>query len=63
MTAELYEKLKGFQVLGRVKEGEELVTLRIQQMVVNKVLVLTYGKHEFRLIAAHYHLGQAYLAN
>lgn len=55
--------MKGFEVLGREKEGEELVTSRIQQLVVNKVLVLTYGKHEFRIIAAHYHLGQAYLAN
>lgn len=29
--------------------------------MINKLLVLTYNKSEFRLILAHYHLGQAYL--
>ncbi len=37
--------------------------MRIQELVINKVLVLTYNKSEMRLILSHYHLGQAYLLN
>ena len=49
--------------LARTKTGEDSVTARIQELVINKLLVLTYGKSQFRLIASQYHLGQAYLAN
>jgi hypothetical protein len=60
---ELFEKLKDFKYLARTKSGEDLVTARIQELVINKLLVLTYGKSEIRLILSHYHLGQAYLIN
>lgn len=43
------------------KSGEELVNIRIQELVLNKLLVLNYNKHDFRLVLAHYHLGEAYL--
>jgi hypothetical protein len=45
--------------LGKV--GEELVNIKIQELALNKLLVLNYGKSEFRLVIAHYHLGEAYL--
>ena len=37
------------------------MTLRIQELVYNKLLVLTYGCSEFRLVLSHFHLGCAYL--
>ena len=42
--------------------GEEAVNIKIQELALNKLLVLNYGKSDFRLVIAHYHLGQAYLA-
>lgn len=43
------------------KSGEELVNIKIQELALNKLLVLNYGKSDFRLVIAHYHLGEAYL--
>lgn len=44
------------------KSGEELINIRIQELALSKLLVLNYGKADFRLVLAHYHLGEAYLA-
>jgi len=44
------------------KSGEELVNIKIQELALNKLLVLNYSKSDFRLVIAHYHLGEAYLA-
>lgn len=57
------DKLSAFREASMGKTGEELVNLKIQELVFNKLLVLNYSKSEFRLVLAHYHLGQAYLAN
>jgi tetratricopeptide (TPR) repeat protein len=43
------------------KSGEELVNIKIQELALSKLLVLNYGKSDFRLVLAHYHLGEAYL--
>jgi tetratricopeptide (TPR) repeat protein len=44
------------------KTGEELVNIKIQELALNKLLVLNYSKSDFRLVIAHYHLGEAYLS-
>jgi hypothetical protein len=40
---EILDKLRSYEQVVREKDGEELVTLRIQELVYNKLLVLTYG--------------------
>lgn len=57
----IIDKLRSYEDAAREKEGEELVTLRIQELVYSKLLVLTYGCSEFRLVLSHFHLGSAYL--
>lgn len=47
--------------MGSSKTGEDLVNIRIQELALNKLLTLNYGKSDFRLVLAHYHLGEAYL--
>ena len=37
--------------------GEEAVNIKIQELALNKLLVLNYAKSDFRLVIAHYHLG------
>ena len=49
--------------MARTKVGEDLTIVRIQELVINKLLVLTHERSEFRLVLAHYHLGKAYLKN
>jgi hypothetical protein len=39
------------------KSGEELINIKIQELALSKLLVLNYGKSDFRLVLAHYHLG------
>jgi hypothetical protein len=38
----------------------ELVTSRLHQLALAKILVLTHGRHLFRLVLAHHQLGKAY---
>jgi len=33
----------------------------MNELALNKILVYTHGKSEFRLVAAHHHIGKAYL--
>ncbi len=40
---DILDRLKSYDDAAREKDGEELVTLRIQELVYNKLLVLTYG--------------------
>lgn len=47
--------------VSKSKNGEELVNLKIQELAYNKLLVLNYNKADFRLIMAHFYLGDAYL--
>jgi hypothetical protein len=44
------------------KSGEDLVNIKIQELALNKLLVLNYNKSDFRLVIAHYHLGEAYIS-
>ena len=55
-------KLKDLAQAAISKSGEELVNIKIQELALSKLLVLNYGKSDFRLVLAHYHLGEAYLA-
>ncbi len=41
---------------------QEVLRIRTHQLAVAKLLVFTYGKSDFRLAAAHFHQGRAYLA-
>ena len=50
------------------KNEEEILTMRMHQLALSKVmnpliqiLVFTHGKSDFRLVMAHYHIGEAYL--
>lgn len=54
------EKLNDLRAAASGKNGEELVNIKIQELALNKLLVLNYGKSDFRLVIAHYHLGEAY---
>lgn len=56
-------KLEVYGQAAHVKVGEELITLRIQELVYNKILVQSYNSSEFRIILSHYHLAKAYLAH
>ena len=55
-------KLKDLAQAAISKSGEELVNIKIQELALSKLLVLNYGKSDFRLVLAHYHLGEAYFA-
>ncbi len=55
------DKLNDLSSAAVGKNGEELVNIKIQELALNKLLVLNYGKSDFRLVIAHYHLGEAYL--
>lgn len=61
----MIQKLNDLNVASRLKieekNVEELINIRIQQLAYSKLLVLNYGKSEFRLVMAHYHLGEAYI--
>ena len=61
--ADVVEKLKGYEEASKFKTGEDLVTLRIQELVCNKLLVMSYACHEFRLVRSYYRLGSAYLGH
>lgn len=56
------DKLNDLSAAAGQKNGEDLVNIKIQELALNKLLVLNYGKSDFRLVIAHYHLGEAYLA-
>jgi hypothetical protein len=43
------------------KNEEEVLNVRMHQLAVAKILVMTHGKHQFRLVQAHTRLGEAYL--
>lgn len=69
ISEELENKLD--VVLSRIgdQNEEETVRLRMSELALSKVpvelvqiLVYTHGKSEFRLVLAHHHMGQAYLA-
>lgn len=62
ITREIINKLNDLSAVGMGKSGEELVNIKIQELALNKLLVLNYSKSDFRLVIAHYHLGEAYLA-
>ncbi len=62
ITKEIIDKLNDLSSAGSQKSGEELVNIKIQELALNKLLVLNYGKSDFRLVIAHYHLGEAYLS-
>jgi len=57
----LLSKLNDLNRAANTKTGEELINIRIQELALSKLLVLNYGKSDFRLVLAHYHLGEAYL--
>jgi len=33
----------------------------MHHLAISKILVFTHGKSDFRLVAAHFHIGKAYL--
>ena len=33
----------------------------MHELALSKILVFTHGKSDFRLVKAHYHIGEAYL--
>ena len=43
------------------KNDEEILTVRMHELALSKILVFTHGKSDFRLVKAHYHIGEAYL--
>ena len=61
ITRDLFVKLNDLRQASSNKTGEELINIRIQELALNKLLVLNYSKSDFRLVLAHYHLGEAYL--
>jgi hypothetical protein len=61
ITRDIIEKLNSLNKATTQKTGEDLVNIKIQELALNKLLVLNYGKSDFRLVVAHYHLGEAYL--
>ena len=40
---------------------QEVLRIRTHQLALAKILVFTYGKSDFKLAAAHFHQGRAYL--
>lgn len=40
---------------------QEVLRIRTHQLAIAKMLVFMYGKSDFRLAAAHFHQGRAYL--
>lgn len=54
---DLLSKLNDLNLAAGTKTGEELINIRIQELALSKLLVLNYGKSDFRLVLAHYHLG------
>ena len=61
ISEEVEEKLK--ELLERMprKNEEEILTVRMHELALSKILVFTHGKSDFRLVKAHYHIGEAYL--
>lgn len=57
ITREIIDKLNNLNQATSQKTGEDLVNIKIQELALNKLLVLNYGKSDFRLVLAHYHLG------
>lgn len=57
ITREVVGKLGDLAQAAITKTGEELINIRIQALALSKLLVLNYGKSDFRLVLAHYHLG------
>ena len=57
ITKDIIEKLNSLNKAAKEKSGEDLVNIKIQELALNKLLVLNYGKSDFRLVVAHYHLG------
>ena len=43
IMADIIEKLKDYESASKEKTGEDLVTLRIQELVYNKLLVMSYA--------------------
>lgn len=62
ITRDIIGKLNDLAAAASAKSGEERINIKIQELALNKLLVLNYGKSDFRLVLAHYHLGEAYLA-
>lgn len=57
ITSEIIAKLNDLSAASAQKGGEDLVNIKIQELALNKLLTLNYGKSDFRLVVAHYHLG------
>lgn len=57
IVRDLLSKLNDLNLAAATKTGEELINIRIQELALSKLLVLNYGKSDFRLVLAHYHLG------
>jgi hypothetical protein len=53
----LIARLNELATVAAGKTGEDLVNIKIQELALNKLLTLNYGKSDFRLVLAHYHLG------
>jgi len=62
ITNDLIARLNELSTVGATKAGEDSVNIKIQELALNKLLTLNYGKSDFRLVLAHYHLGEAYLS-
>lgn len=39
----------------------ELITTRMHQLAIAKIMVFTHGKSDFRLVSAHFAIGKVYL--
>ena len=61
ISEEVEEKLK--ELLDKIPRNndEEILTVRMHELALSKILVFTHGKSDFRLVKAHYHIGEAYL--
>lgn len=61
ISDEVEDKLKELLEKLPRKNDEEILNARMHELALSKILVFTHGKSDFRLVKAHYHIGEAYL--